>query len=1091
MCDGSAGCRSMRSLPILPLAATVLAACGGGGGGAQSFRVESLNLSQGQKGWELNRVVRVVFNDLVDPASVTNNTVQVRLVGGSPAFGTPGVDPADPRAVLWRPLCPTKDDLSDAGLSFGVDPATGAAYAYELKILGADSGKATLRSMSGEPLSASVTRFFSTPVSTLYQNLFVDDVVGPPLAVVRDAGSTEVDATRVSIGGVDHYLERQMDGTIALQPPVDLPLNLLSDPSTRVVLLLQLDQSVDMRSSNIDQGRVRLEFEAGPDDWRVLASEVELLDNCTESGALLSIEPRGLLPPAVALRGVIEPAFRDIVGQTNILIQDQFAPLHTEDPPPPPQVLTDEYLEVFADDSNEDGQASFPEPRAEWGGGRLRAKFGFTGKGGPGGNFDWEIATGQSVIVNTFQANISGGPGFVATTTEVVVGGVIDVRHLLVEDGAVLKFEGPNPVRIVASGDVVIRGIVTVEGSSSIGVQATKTTHQPEPGAPGQAGGGRGGTGSYLTSASTPRGENGFGAFNTAGAGGQGGEAGWAIGGGPTARRGAGGGGGRLGVDVPQTFGSTATYGLFDQTRIGLDGEPGFDNPNGQFGVYSGPGGPIGGTTGPLPFFDSDPGNDFFGTMYDAANGRVVLGELKTPWAGAGGGAGGDASTVGAGSTYPPPFKIAGDEKGAGGGGGGGSLHILALGTIRLEGAGRIVARGGSGGGGENQNRFNRVGGGSGGGSGGHVVLEAGTAIDLSGLSAVAINATGGQGGAGRDDLGGSFVGGGGSKETNPKGDACPAGYPTQGTNACKGHVDGAGGDGGPGIVQLHTSTGTIGTDILLPPGMTLADLCLPPPLCAQGSGQCFMIPTFGRRSRARSQWIALGEGGFTGGTPPAWTDPVFEFGGTDPVTGLVLADPSGTVLPGRVLLSEAAAVVIGYTHSMDASALLGGPDEYLLHQPELMRRFLLELRDSAQPTHLMRFSVVDAAWAPAAGTLTLTLDGNGPQLESFQSTGPVTVDLQQAFFRVSTDQVPDVLPPTAAVSIRFEATEADANGAPQENPVTVPLTADVGLLNFPGNRDLRFVRFEVLFDVDALVQGLSPQSPIPATSHLRLPFRY
>jgi hypothetical protein len=51
------------------------------------------------------------------------------------------------------------------------------------------------------------------------------------------------------------------------------------------------------------------------------------------------------------------------------------------------------------------------------------------------------------------------------------------------------------------------------------------------------------------------------------------------------------------------------------------------------------------------------------------------------------------------------------------------------------------------------------------------------------------------------------------------------------GTNRCLGHIDGAGGDGGPGVIQLHTPRGLSGGDILLPPGKTLADLCQPVPV--------------------------------------------------------------------------------------------------------------------------------------------------------------------------------------------------------------------------------------------------------------------
>jgi hypothetical protein len=52
------------------------------------------------------------------------------------------------------------------------------------------------------------------------------------------------------------------------------------------------------------------------------------------------------------------------------------------------------------------------------------------------------------------------------------------------------------------------------------------------------------------------------------------------------------------------------------------------------------------------------------------------------------------------------------------------------------------------------------------------------------------------------------------------------------------GHIDGAGGDGSPGIVQLHTFTGLDPTNpsILLPAGKTIADICKPLPVGSDGS---------------------------------------------------------------------------------------------------------------------------------------------------------------------------------------------------------------------------------------------------------------
>jgi hypothetical protein len=475
----------------------------------------------------------------------------------------------------------------------------------------------------------------------------------------------------------------------------------------------------------------------------------------------------------------------------------------------------------------------------------------FAGGGGPGGDFDWCIPAGQTVVLDTRFSLITGGPHCAQTTQQQVVGGVVRVRNLLIGAGAVLKVQGPNPLVVLASGTVRIEGKLDLSGVSNPGVVTLNTTSQPEPGAPGMAGGGQGGVGSPLTTASSPQGGDGLGAFQSLNGGGRGGETGWSniAASQVDGRRGAGGGGGAFGHDQAQQLGPVGTYGEWDQGFIGLDAEQGFSNldPNAN-GALTGPAGPFGGRVGPQPFLDGDPSNDFWGQALDLQTGAIVVGELKRPWAGAGGGGGGDASFVGAGGTFPQnPFSPVGDEKGAGGAGGGGSLHVVALGDIVFGAEGLILCRGGSGGGGENTLFLNRVGGGSGGGSGGHVILQTLGRVDFTrsqgpggapGTLAGGILATGGQGGAGKNDTGGATTGGSGKQETLPDQDACPDGYPPSGPNACRGHVDGAGGDGGPGLVQLHTRTGLdpANPSILLPPGLTLHDICKPLPVGADGS---------------------------------------------------------------------------------------------------------------------------------------------------------------------------------------------------------------------------------------------------------------
>lgn len=485
--------------------------------------------------------------------------------------------------------------------------------------------------------------------------------------------------------------------------------------------------------------------------------------------------------------------------------------------------------------------------------------------GGPGGDFDWHLPTGTTFVLFTDTAVIMGGPGGAPTATQTVIGGTVELRNLVIEPGARLIVSGPNPCTILASGSVLIEGSVSVDGVDSAGVATLNTTNIPEPGASGNAGGGSGGTGSPLTSQSSPRGGTGFGAFMLPRAGGQGGETSYH----PTSkddRRGAGGGGGRFGPDV---FIAYEGHDLRAQGLIGLDAEAGFaGGPNGT-GAVSRTRRAQGGAIGPAPFADRDDQNDFFGFMR-VGNG-LLRGELSTPWAGAGGGGGGDAVRS---DSFPlTPFSSTGDEKGAGAGGGAGALVVIAGKQIVVTESGTISADGGQGGGGENTSFFDRVGGGSGGGSGGHIVLQSPVFVQIDGIAPGAgdsyldgdgvhaprpISARGGEGGAGNQNRGGANEGGEAlwrcdaipldvfeGTDMPPRETTCFTSLPDIGDR--EGPVVGAGGDGSPGLIQIHVPN--VATDLRLR-GLKDGDLTrvfAPPPVGWRDGafeGALLLLPT-------------------------------------------------------------------------------------------------------------------------------------------------------------------------------------------------------------------------------------------------------
>ena len=1144
-------------------ASLLIAGCSGGSSSDSStLTVTAVNVVEGAV-WRINRPIKVSFNQPIDFASVTLNSFNIRRPNGAPATGEFYTEDGG-RTVVFQPLCPTRDDLSDAGLKAGTDPLNNdAAYSYELNLIGVDkSSTLPIRGRNGVALASSQTRRFTTPVSTNPLNLYLDTKVGPPIANIErtDLPSdnelnvlASFNPTYVEVGGPSgtrHFFKS--DGVnLTIDPPIDLPLNQLSNAATQVALIVGINQAVDPSSLNVNSNRLRWEFTDNASGanpvWTPLTTAVTLESNCSivgtdnsgntvaVPGARLRLTPTGVLPPSADLRAVLAAEFSDIVGETNPVQQVGFAEAATQAFPINPPTLADHYLEDFDTTANNDTTASFAEPRADWGGGELAAKFSFTGTGGPGGNFDWFIDNGEIIIFNTANGTINGyqitfAPNsdnitqVIPTGQQTIVGGVVDVNDFYVENGGLLKVEGPNPLTLMASGRVVIRGRVDVSGTSNQGVNTLNVTNVPEPGSPGQAGGGKGGTGSPLTTASSPRGTPGFGAFGVPDLGGQGGETGWSNAAGENTRRGGGGGGGVLGRNEFVNFAATGT--LFDQRRIGYDAEPGFNNALATNSAITGAGPARGGAIAPSPFGDPNPSNNFFGSQFNLQTNTVVVGELAKPWAGSGGGAGGDASRVVSGS-FPGPWNPAGDEKGSGGAGGGGSVQIMALGPIVFGANGQLLARGGVGGGGENTIFLNRVGGGSGGGSGGHVVLQSSQKIDFSAKVGVnfanvsdvnfAIDCRGGQGGAGDGDLGGGIQSTTGQRETLPLQDACPTGYPTTGTNACRGLVNGAGGDGGPGIIQLHTSAGIVGTasvpqaDIILPTtaGVTLAEICAPPPLSRDNTvttPTTKMIPTFGKISRARSNWIALGEGGFNGAGSP-YKAITFQFEGLNPATGIVQRDPVTGIVPlSSSILGPSTVDVLGVTPPfviasganagyqlvMDATSLVGSANQPLLDNPALLAHSILNFASPAVgvPTTQQRFEVVSASFNALTNRLTLTTDGDGPSMIGFNLSN-ASVTLHRAYFRVTSSGAQDFMP-LDGIRLTFEATGADpATGGPSSTGIVGP-TADMSVLNSaPSNRNLRFVRFNVAFDIAAGGQPLTATNPIPALEFLRLPFQY
>ena len=417
----------------------------------------------------------------------------------------------------------------------------------------------------------------------------------------------------------------------------------------------------------------------------------------------------------------------------------------------------------------------------------------FEGDGGPSGDFDWYVRTGEVFFLDTTLTQIIGGPGGLPTSIQNAVNGVVNVRDLVIEEGGEIRAQGPNPVRIQASRDVIVRGRLNASGFNARDVATLNTGNQTEVGAAGGPGGGRGGNANVVTTSSSPRGGDGNGPGTRTGQGGQGGETGFAppeLG--KDARRPGGGGGGRFAAD-----GSAS-----EVAQPGADGSPL------STGAVSGEPIARGGALRSGPFVDGTRRNDFFGEgpLLGPPGlhhyGRL-RGELDELMGGFGGGGGGNADPS---LLFPTPgWTFSSDEKGGAGGGGGGIVHVQALGRIVFGAAGEIVANGGRGAAGENTNFLDHVGGSGGSGSGGHVVLEAAGEIDFT------------DGGTNRAAQGRDWIVAlGGPRVVGSTAFITP--QVAQLSN---------GGAGGPGVVQLHVRDPLRAPDVLA----ARTDLVMPFPV--------------------------------------------------------------------------------------------------------------------------------------------------------------------------------------------------------------------------------------------------------------------
>jgi hypothetical protein len=320
------------------------------------------------------------------------------------------------------------------------------------------------------------------------------------------------------------------------------------------------------------------------------------------------------------------------------------------------------------------------------------------------------------------------------------------------------------------------------------------------------------------------------------------------------------------------------------------------------------------------------------------------------------------------------------------------------------------------------------------------------------------------------------------------------------------------GGAGGAGVIQIHVP------DPTKPPG-TSAQAEIRVPAAALAATDVLdqltsppayvLIPTYGRRSKARSRWIPIG--GADREPDGSRAQVRFLFDGIDPSSGRILTD--GPTVAKRAALvreedlgrsTQARILADGLTLELTGPALAtiragttsGISNDVYLRTPALLEDCAVRLFVQGREASFEDFPIASAVYdegQPARGDEALRMTvGGGRALTAFDPTGADDVtgyELLPRFFRVVTSGIGDALPETASVELRFQAAKANAAGAPDETDLLQDWTSDITAFNTKAPGLLQFFRFEVEFDLDAAGRGIAPGTEPVTLDFLEIPF--
>ncbi|MEM8711590.1 MAG: hypothetical protein AAGG01_11600 [Planctomycetota bacterium] len=357
-------------------------------------------------------------------------------------------------------------------------------------------------------------------------------------------------------------------------------------------------------------------------------------------------------------------------------------------------------------------------------------------------------------------------------------------------------------------------------------------------------------------------------------------------------------------------------------------------------------------------------------------------------------------------------------------------------------------------------------------------------------------------------------------------------------TDIPEGTVIGGGGDGAPGLIQLHVQDpdtqlafGASGTTSYVTAGIDLTRSMAPPPVgwTTPQDTPGTLVPFFGSKSASFSRWIPLGLARLN---PDGSANPVeFAFEGTDADGRVQRNGESAAELAPLLPYSVASIGSSGLSIQTSTATLnvpgsaLADPNGLYAENASLLREFAVRVRDSSTPAEEEEFAVVAAVYEAGADEYRIALDPNGTRLGDVIADlnarpGDLEVEVVPFFFRLLTAGTQDLFPAGTDVRITFDATINDPlGGGPSTDPevafsgrvavgaaslderngFTGMIEALNGPVAAPGQTDVMNLqleqvtwdvfRFRVEFDLGTTLT--QPGVELPGIDFLRIPYRF